>query len=312
MKFCPNMLDEAIKKIEEQVLLHEHSIIIGDNASGKSELIRRLVERKFVNGGRVYFIDSVNRYFDVSKIDNSAVNIEKEKNIVTKRMSIECFNTMDSFSMYGTATESIEMIYSKYEQQIQELLNNFCGISFSVTHPREKLVKYNNDVEGKVSNGVQALVRIFAEMLYLKSVQGNEKIIVVIDELDEFLSPSNAAKIFPFLVDNFPQMVFVVSTHSSDLVRTAKDCNIIILYQTTYEVIDSNDFDSAGEVQMVFQRLFGEQKCPKEGTEQKLRMLLNNKMMGAWGQSDDIIFNEIEEDSLSNAQKILYKRIKEW
>ena len=312
MKFCPDILDETIEKIENKTLLYENNIIIGDNASGKSELIKRMVERKISKGERIYFIDSVNRYFDVSKVDNSLVSIEDEKNIVRKRMGIECFNVVDSFSMYGTATESVEMIYSKYEQQVQEMLRNFCGISFNITFPKEKLVKYNDGLEGKVSNGIQALVRIFVELQYLNSVLEDEQIIVVIDELDEFLSPANAAKIFPFLVNNFSQMKFVISTHSSDIVRTAENCNVIILHRNTYEVIDSNDFDSEGDVQLIFQRLFGEKEEQKDEIEQKLRILLNNKMMGAWGKNDDMTFDEIKEENLSNAQKILYRRIKEW
>ena len=82
MKFCPNILDEVIMKIRNKNLLHEHSIILGNNASGKSELIRRLVKIKMDQGERVYFIDSVNRYFDVSRIDTSPVTIETEKNII--------------------------------------------------------------------------------------------------------------------------------------------------------------------------------------------------------------------------------------
>ena len=63
MKFCPSILDEVATKIRNKNLLHEHSIILGDNASGKSELIRRIVKEKIDKGERVYFIDSVNRYF---------------------------------------------------------------------------------------------------------------------------------------------------------------------------------------------------------------------------------------------------------
>lgn len=312
MRFCPGILDEAIEKMEQKTLLHEHSIVIGDNASGKSELIRRFVKRKMDKGEKVYFIDSVNRYFNVDKIDNSTTRIEKEEKIIATRMNVEYFNAKDSFSMYGTPTECIEMLYSRYEKQVQKMLREFCAISFEVTYPKEKLVKYNEEIEGKLSNGIQALVRIFLEMLYLNTIHEDEEISVVIDELDEFLSPSNAEKIFPFLIRNFPQMKFVVSTHSSELIRTAKASNIIILYPDAYEIIDSNDFDSVGEVQMIFEKLFGMNQCQENEIEQKLRRLLNNRMMGAWGKNDENVLNKIDEDGLSNAQKILYRRIKEW
>lgn len=312
MRFCPDILDETIEKIEQQDLLHKNSIIIGDNASGKSELIRRIVKRKNTRQERVYFIDSVNRYFDVEKIDNSVVAIEKEKNIVAARMSVECFNAKDSFRMYGTATESIERIYQMYAEPLQKMLYEFSGLSFEVIYPKEKVVKYNDEAEGKLSNGIQAIVRIFLELLYLESVREKDEVMVVIDELDEFLSPSNAEKIFPFLVEKFPQMKFIVSTHSSELIRTAESCNVIILQQTTYEIIDSDDFESASEVQMMFQKLFGTNKYQENAIEEQLRRLLNNRMMGAWGKQEENMLKEMEEKDLSNAQKILFKRIKEW
>lgn len=301
-----------MEKLEQQTLLHNHSIVIGDNASGKSELMRRFVKRKNDKGERVYFIDSVNRYFDVGNIDNSPIKIEKEKNIVTTRIDIEYFNTKDSFKMYGTATECVEMFYSTYAESVQRMLQEFCGLFFRVVYPKEKIVKYNEETEGKVSNGVQALVRIFFEMIYLESVRGNDEMCVVIDELDEFLSPSNAEKILPFLIKTFPHMKFIVSTHSSELIRTAEACNIIILYSNTYEIVDSDDFESVGEVQMMFQKLFRVKQYEENDMEEKLRRLLNNRMMGAWGKYDEDILNKIDENSLSNAQKLLLRRIKEW
>lgn len=313
MKFYPSILDEVAMKIKNGNLLHEHSIILGDNASGKSELIRRIVRDTIEEGKRVYFVDSVNRYFDVSKIDNSSVCIVMEKNIVEKRLKNEYFNSVDSFSMYGTETDCIEMFYMKYKKTVQELLQEFNDLSFEVTFPKEKLVRYDKEAEGKLSNGVQALVRIFVELVYLQEVANNNQIMVVVDELDEYLSPSNAGKILPFLINKFSNMQFVVSTHSADLVRRAKNCNLVILQENYYEVVDSNDFESTVEVQSIFEKIFlelGEQKSVK--IEDQLRRLINNKMMGAWGEQDDEVLQTIKESSLTNAQKILYRRIKEW
>lgn len=312
MKFCPDMLDEIIRKIRNEELLYPNSLIIGDNASGKSELIRKLVEAKLKSEESIYFIDSVNRYFDVSKIDESSVNVSKETAIVAKRLSLEYFNSTDSFSMYGTDTERVEWIYRKYEEQVQKLLQEFCDISFTVEHKKEKIVKYQEQQEGKLSNGVQALVRIFLEMLYIQEVTENKEILLVIDELDEFLSPSNAANIFPFLSEKFSNMKFVISTHSADLVRTAKECNLIILHSESYEVADANDFDSSGEVKFVFDKVFSNENQEQDEIEDILRNLLNNRMMGAWGITEEREFEKLKKAELTNAQKILFKRIEEW
>lgn len=313
MKFCPSILDEVATKIRNKNLLHEHSIILGDNASGKSELIRRIVKEKIDKGERVYFIDSVNRYFDVSKIDDLTSSIEIERNIILKRLTNEYFNTKDSFSMYGTETDCIEMFYMRYKNAVQELLKEFNQLTFEVTFPKEKLVRYSEEAEGKLSNGIQALVRIFVELVYLQEVTDSNQIMVVIDEVDEYLSPSNAGKILSFLIMKFPDMQFVVSTHSADLVCSTKNCNLVIIQKDYYEVTDSNDFESMGEVQFMFEKIFSESREQKTvRIEEQLRRLINNKMMGAWGKKDEETLQEIEESLLTNAQKILYKRIKEW
>ena len=313
MKFCPSILDEVATKIRNKNLLHEHSIILGDNASGKSELIRRIVKEKIDKGERVYFIDSVNRYFDVSKIDDLTSSIEIERNIILKRLTNEYFNTKDSFSMYGTETDCIEMFYMRYKNAVQELLKEFNQLTFEVTFPKEKLVRYSEEAEGKLSNGIQALVRIFVELVYLQEVTDSNQIMVVIDEVDEYLSPSNAGKILSFLIMKFPHMQFVVSTHSADLVCSTKNCNLVIIQKDYYEVTDSNDFESMGEVQFMFEKIFSESREQKTvRIEEQLRRLINNKMMGAWGKKDEETLQEIEESILTNAQKILYKRIKEW
>lgn len=313
MKFCPSILDEVATKIRNKNLLHEHSIILGDNASGKSELIRRIVKEKIDKGERVYFIDSVNRYFDVSKIDGLTSSIEIERNIILKRLTNEYFNTKDSFSMYGTETDCIEMFYMRYKNAVQELLKEFNQLTFEVTFPKEKLVRYSEEAEGKLSNGIQALVRIFVELVYLQEVTDSNQIMVVIDEVDEYLSPSNAGKILSFLIMKFPDMQFVVSTHSADLVCSTKNCNLVIIQKDYYEVTDSNDFESMGEVQFMFEKIFSESREQKTvRIEEQLRRLINNKMMGAWGKKDEETLQEIEESLLTNAQKILYKRIKEW
>mgnify|MGYP002514839725 CR=1 FL=1 len=313
MKFCPSILDEVATKIRNKNLLHEHSIILGDNASGKSELIRRIVKEKIDKGERVYFIDSVNRYFDVSKIDGLTSSIEIERNIILKRLTNEYFNTKDSFSMYGTETDCIEMFYMRYKNAVQELLKEFNQLTFEVTFPKEKLVRYSEEAEGKLSNGIQALVRIFVELVYLQEVTDSNQIMVVIDEVDEYLSPSNAGKILSFLIMKFPHMQFVVSTHSADLVCSTKNCNLVIIQKDYYEVTDSNDFESMGEVQFMFEKIFSESREQKTvRIEEQLRRLINNKMMGAWGKKDEETLQEIEESLLTNAQKILYKRIKEW
>ena len=60
MIFGAEMITQVIQKIISKELRYEDSIVIGDNSSGKSELLRRLV-LELIKTEEVYFIDAVDR-----------------------------------------------------------------------------------------------------------------------------------------------------------------------------------------------------------------------------------------------------------
>lgn len=74
---------------------------------------------------------------------------------------------------------------------------------------------------------------------------------IIIDELDEYLSPRYSAAILKFLKKTFPWGRWLVTTHSCDLVAAANDSNLIILDNGSYEVVDINDYTSVSEVQII-------------------------------------------------------------
>ena len=67
---------------------------------------------------------------------------------------------------------------------------------------------------------------------------------IIIDELDEYLSPKYSAAILEFLKKKFPWGRWVVTTHSCDLVAFTNNCNLIILDNGNFEVVDINDYTS--------------------------------------------------------------------
>lgn len=242
MKFCRSVLYNAKKILIKRSMKYTHTILIGENASGKSELLREYVEELLSEGENVYYIDSVNRYFDIAKVSTPYSNIEKSCSeiVVKTRMERKYFNLKDTFSLFGTLNDRIELIYLEYEQRLQMMLKNFLGFSFEMKGIKEKEVWFESEAEGVLSSGIQALVRIFLELLYLNDMKKNH-VHIVIDEIDEFLSPSNSGKILDFLITQFPNLNFLVSTHSIDLVKNAKKCNILILYNADIEVVDADD-----------------------------------------------------------------------
>lgn len=316
MKYYHKQIKNAVHYLEYGELPYKNSIIIGDNASGKSEVVKKVIE-KFINSERkVYFIDAVNRTFDVKNVNNSIENVKFSEKITRSRVKDINFNLQDTWTYYGTDQERIEIIYPYFEKEVQSLFKEFTGTSFQIELKETGEVLYDSGEIGKVSSGYQAIIRVMLELVYVRECTRNKEeyseIIVFIDELDEYLSPKSCSKIYPFLMQNFHHFKFVITTHSADLISTASDVNILVLKNDTVEVLDANDFSNLEDVINMFKTIFGRiPECEKKYDDQ-LRRLLNNKIVGIWEEEDEVLLKKLEEQDLSNAQKFLYRQIKEW
>lgn len=315
MKFGMELLNDISENILKGDLRYSDTIIVGDNSSGKSLLLRLLLD-KMGEIDEVYFIDAVNRGFDVSKVIEENQKLSYNKAIVKTRIQENYFNLEDSFNCYGTLTERIEQIYYLFEDELQELFCELTGERFKIAgNGILGEVDFENG-RGTLSSGYQAIVRIFLELLYYQKKCIVDKQLsratVIIDELDEFLSPGYARKIFPFLKKKFCQMDFVITTHSCDVVVASQNANLVILENSEVEVVDVNDYQSISEVQMIFDRIFGEYLVPTSETERILRRLFNNRINNVWSNYDQMQMEELQTQSLTASQQLILKQILEW
>lgn len=315
MQFGKSFLSEISKRIWNRELTYADTIIIGDNSSGKS-LLLKLTVMEAGDTDSVYFIDAVNRGFDVRMAVKDNKKPEYKSSILKMRLDEEHFNVRDSFNCYGTVTERIEQIYFLYEDRLQRLFERLTEDPFRIG-PDHVLgeVEFKKG-KGTLSSGYQALVRLLLELLYYQEQCITEKhlehALVIIDELDEFLSPGYAYKIFPFLKEKFPQMEFVIATHSCDLVAGTQKANLIILDDFGCEVLDAGDYSSVSEVQIIFDRLYGEHLTQTSETEQRLRRLLNNRINMVWTDQDQRNLEDLKKERLTASQKLILRQITEW
>lgn len=314
MKYGLEQINEVVEKIAMEKLPHKNCVIIGDNSSGKSLLLKKFIE-KVKGSNNIYFIDAVNRGFDVKKVSNSDAKIEYNTTILDTRIEDYYFNLNDSFNCFGTLTERVEMIYKIYENDVQNLFYKFTGDKFNILYG-EPLgeVEFANG-RGLLSSGYQAIIRVFLELLFYQDTRIIKKNIneswVVIDEIDEFLSPKYAASILEFLKQEFPWGKWIVTTHSCDLVAYSSNSNLVVL-DNNCEVIDIDDYSSVSEVQIIFERIFGSAKEEENRIEKDLRRLLNNKINGAWSKKDDVSLKKLQNEKLSASQKMILKQVQEW
>ena len=311
MRFGMNQIDEVIDKIKLEELPHKNCVVIGDNSSGKSLLLKKFITR-IENGDAVYFIDAVNRGFDVKKVPRTNKGVKYNLSILQTRLEDNFFNLKDSFNCFGTLTECVEMIYPIYEIEVQKLFFKLTGDRFNIIYgdPLGE-VEFENG-KGLLSSGYQALIRILLELLFYQDTGiFKEESWVVIDEIDEFLSPKYAALILEFLKQEFLWGKWIVTTHSCDLVACTTNANLIVL-DNDYEVMDIDDYSSVSEVQIVFDRLFGSESQVENEIEKALRKLLNNRINNAWGKKDDTYLTKLQNANLSASQKLILKQIQEW
>ena len=308
MKSYQMMLNRVCNSIMNEELVYKDTIIIGDNSSGKSDVLRRLIEND--KKDQFYFIDAVNRYFDISQIMPSAIpEVHYSKEINKQRLEEAVFNHKDTF--YYGGPRAIEDLYSNYCGQVEALMNEFLQISFAIRQGEVGWNVYINNEIVELSSGYQAVIRIFMEILYFSDTKS--KGTIVIDEIDEFLSVKNSGKILGFLKNKFPELNFVVTTHSADLIANAEETNLILLYGENFEILDAGDFSSISQVYDIFSAFFEQkEKNDKEKRDEILRRLFNNKMSGIWNSEDEAELEKMKAEKITKAQKLIVKQIEEW
>lgn len=310
MSCYQNMLIRLSRILLEGKLPYNDTIIIGDNSSGKSDILKKMIEDS--DGSSYYFIDAVNRYFDIAQIMSKweqEILFSKEINI--HRLKEDNFNHKDSF-YYGGTPKAVEDFYINYSDELNELMKEFLDIQFEIKRGTVGWEVYIDGEKETLSSGYQALLRLFIEIVYYEKTK---KIgIVVIDEIDEFLSVKNCGEIYGFLRKKFPALNFVVTTHSADLVANTENANLILLQNGEFEVLDSGDFSSISQVYDIFEAVLERdgEKSEKEKIDDRLRILLNNKMSGVWESEDEKKLADVKNQNLTKAQKLIIKQIEEW
>ena len=317
---CMKSYRETIAEIASEIAAIDNTVvIIGDNATGKSDVIHKVTENLL---GHVYFIDAVNRSFDLRKI-RGAIPEHRQLAITKKdvqvRLQEDYFNLKDTFAQQ----DSIEQWYAIYEDELQRLMKDFWQQNLQVSAVQvgdmgRFFMAYANGEQIQLSSGYQAVFRLVAECLvcrdYLQA--DGEKITIVIDEIDEFLSARSAGEILSFLRKGFPEFRFIVSTHSADLLVNSKDYILFALTGKDYLRYDGNDLGSITGVYSLFRHLFLKndsfEETKEQGLTDALSRYLNMKLMGAWSDEAEAEFNKIKYDEMTNTQKFLYQQIKEW
>lgn len=125
---------EKIDEIVERILkIEEDIIIVGDNSSGKSDILKGIVSNLPLN--ECYFIDSCNRVFEYNDTLSIEGKVPETQEVLKVRMKDENFNLKDSFGVFG----NIERFYSRYEVEFLNLIKEFLNKDIIIRDDIKKL-----------------------------------------------------------------------------------------------------------------------------------------------------------------------------
>lgn len=300
------------KRFEKQYceMKYDDYIIVGDNMSGKSELIREL-ENKIED--QLFFIDTVNRTIGTTDPIGEFDKITSVKEIVEERFRDERFNISDSIGIYNHNLILNELIehYDKY----QLVIESYIGKSFQILEQKEAssimsgniVYKYKigDKIYDSLSNGEQAIIRILVEIMFAIS-RGVS--IIAIDEIDLYLDSTNCKKMIKFLKEKFSSVNWIITTHSDNIIFASENFNIIKIKNGQCSYYDSNDFDNIPYINRI---LFEPSIFNESEIDVKLSDLIRRRVLGVIISQEEIY--EVKKlDSLTVRQEILKKYILGW
>jgi predicted ATP-binding protein involved in virulence len=328
----------------------QHLLITGKNGSGKTSLLDALflqlenaTENTIVttfSTGNYRSSNTLTSYFranrhlkvDIPKgveqvtipnngIEHSKVLVKYLVDLKTQQSyarNEEDFQVADNIQAWFDTFEGI--LRKIFENDSLKLKYDYKNYNFSIVIPNREPFGFN-----EISDGYSALVMILAELIlkmdnnqaidtreHLYTQQG----IVLIDELETHLHVELQKKILPLLVDFFPNVQFIVTTHSPFILNSIENATIYDL-ENHITIEDMSDYSYEAVVETYFnvskysndiQNKFSRykelvSKVDLTTDERIERATLRNELeniSGDYAQDIKVAFNELESKRLSN------------
>ncbi|WP_028242272.1 AAA family ATPase [Pseudobutyrivibrio ruminis] len=306
-------IDKIIEFITDTLPKNKNIIIIGENFSGKTDLFIHLINNFSSN---VYFIDTPNRYIEVKEISLEPDNIQVDIiDILQNRKHTKNINAIDTFGSY---TGNIGRQFLNYRQDLELLFKDVTGKTLSIQQRNidninEEIVLVIDGLEindiVRLSNGLQAIMRILLELLILKN-NTNEEIIVLIDEIDLHLSAEICINFLNYLVEKFDSFKFIITTHSKDIVVGTNNAMIVAISEDNYYTYDADDIDNLGKAENIWKKVAMQgNEDDTEGDLNLLKLLYNHMMSNCFSDDDIEAFCNLDIAKMTRLEVFIYGEI---
>lgn len=162
--------------------------------------------------------------------------------------------TLVSWNIFGRgnadmeANEKLLDHYKGFEDILRIVLPRELGFKKFVIRNFEVVLECDSGdfVIDAASGGISAIIDI-AWQIYMYSTEKNSNFTVLIDEIENHLHPTIQRRLLPDFVSAFPNIRFIVSTHSPLIVGSVKDSRVYVLKNNENKKIISLRLDLVKE-----------------------------------------------------------------
>ena len=309
---------------------HNSIVVVGDNSSGKTRLIKNLLDLVIKNkNNEFYYIDSCNRQV-VDKI-NSALDIGFSTkgldvlSIVTTRRNDDYFSKEDYFNRKYTGGV---VIFSELKNNLEKynvIIKNFMPWSFSsgsivksgslLNGVETILIEDSDKPNGKknienISHSEASQLRIIMEVN--NAFENNCKL-VIIDEFDSYFDPENIIIFLNKLQQVYPTLRFMVVIHDFSLLVRLNNITALIYNNdktAPAEIfhLDCDDITEIGQVHKLRARYIGKPNKEERLLEECIASIVKSGQLTPKCESE---FSIIERHTLNARGRILFDSIVE-
>ena len=264
----------------------------------------------------------------VEKIIISSNNMEYSSILVKYLVDLKTQQSYAKNEEDFQVADNIQAWFDSFEGILREIFENdnlklkydYKNYNFSIVIPDREPFGFN-----EISDGYSALVMILAELI-LKMDNNqvistrehlyNQQGIVLIDELETHLHVELQKKVLPLLTNFFPNIQFIITTHSPFILNSIENATIYDL-ENHIQIQDMSDYSYEAVVETYFnvskysddirnkfnlykELVFKSDITPDERIQRaNLRKELEN-ISGDYAQDIKVAFAELENKRLSN------------
>lgn len=216
----------------------------------------------------------------------------------------------------------LDIVYNAMKKCFESVTGyNDVKIQYSIS--TNNLDVYYTDQEGlrmkmplnQLSDGYKSTISLIADIAYRMAVLNPQLSgdvltetdgVILIDEIDLHLHPAWQQRILEDLIDIFPKVQFIVSTHAPAVINSVKSENLLILKNNEIGGVSQQVYGK--DVNSVLDEIMGVSERPKKVTElfEKFYEYLNKK---EFDRADELL-NQLDELRGFHDQEVAGCRVK--